>query len=169
MSNKNLPLGDKEMRTLADTLETPFHLYDEKAIRENARAFTKAFSWVPGFKNYYAVKACPNPEILKILKEEGFGADCSSLPELILSQKAGINGEDIMFTSNDTPPEEFKKAYEMNAVINLDDITHIETLQKAAGIPDLIGPVTQLSEILLKQNMVSLPNSFFLLTRKRKS
>jgi diaminopimelate decarboxylase len=139
MSNKNLPLGDKEMRTLADTLETPFHLYDEKAIRENARAFTKAFSWVPGFKNYYAVKACPNPEILKILKEEGFGADCSSLPELILSQKAGINGEDIMFTSNDTPPEEFKKAYEMNAVINLDDITHIETLQKAAGIPDLIS------------------------------
>jgi diaminopimelate decarboxylase len=139
MSNKNLPLGDKEMRTLADTLETPFHLYDEKAIRENARAFTKAFSWVPGFKNYYAVKACPNPEILKILKEEGFGADCSSLPELILSQKAGINGEDIMFTSNDTPPEEFKKAYEMKAVINLDDITHIETLQKAAGIPDLIS------------------------------
>jgi diaminopimelate decarboxylase len=139
MSNKNLPLGDKEMRTLADTLETPFHLYDEKAIRENARAFTKAFSWVPGFKNYYAVKACPNPEILKILKEEGFGADCSSLPELILSQKAGINGEDIMFTSNDTPAEEFKKAYEMKAVINLDDITHIETLQKAAGIPDLIS------------------------------
>jgi diaminopimelate decarboxylase len=85
------------------------------------------------------VKACPNPEILKILKEEGFGADCSSLPELILSQKAGINGEDIMFTSNDTPPEEFKKAYEMKAVINLDDITHIETLQKAAGIPDLIS------------------------------
>lgn len=139
MSNKNLPLGDKEMRTLADTLETPFHLYDEKAIRENARAFTKAFSWVPGFKNYYAVKACPNPEILKILKEEGFGADCSSLPELILSQKAGIKGEDIMFTSNDTPSEEFKKAYEMKAVINLDDITHIETLQKAAGIPDLIS------------------------------
>lgn len=139
MSNKNLPLGDKEMRNLADTLETPFHLYDEKAIRENARAFSKAFSWVPGFKNYYAVKACPNPEILKILKEEGFGADCSSLPELILSQKAGIKGEDIMFTSNDTPPEEFKKAYEMNAVINLDDITHIETLQKATGIPDLIS------------------------------
>lgn len=139
MSTKNLPLGDTQMLALADRFATPFHLYDEKAIRENARAFAKAFSWVPGFKNYYAVKACPNPEILRILKEEGFGADCSSLPELILSQKAGISGEDVMFTSNDTPPEEFKAAYDMNAVINLDDITHIETLQEAAGIPELIS------------------------------
>jgi diaminopimelate decarboxylase len=127
------------MLALANEYPTPFHLYDEKAIRANAKAFKEAFSWVPGFKNYYAVKACPNPEILKIMKDEGFGADCSSLPELVLSEQAGITGEDIMFTSNDTPVEEFRKAYGMGAVINLDDITHIDMLNGSVGIPDLIS------------------------------
>lgn len=139
MSEKKLPLSSERMLALANEYPTPFHLYDEKAIRANAKAFKEAFSWVPGFKNYYAVKACPNPEILKIMKDEGFGADCSSLPELVLSEQAGITGEDIMFTSNDTPVEEFRKAYGMGAVINLDDITHIDMLNDSVGIPDLIS------------------------------
>jgi diaminopimelate decarboxylase len=139
MSEKKLPLSSERMLALANEYPTPFHLYDEKAIRANAKAFKEAFSWVPGFKNYYAVKACPNPEILKIMKDEGFGADCSSLPELVLSEQAGITGEDIMFTSNDTPVEEFRKAYGMGAVINLDDITHIDMLNGSVGIPDLIS------------------------------
>ncbi|NCB01776.1 MAG: diaminopimelate decarboxylase [Spirochaetia bacterium] len=139
MSEKKLPLSPDEMAKLAYSKETPFHLYDEKGIRENARAFNKAFSWIHEFKNYYAVKACPNPAILQIMKEEGFGADCSSYPELLLAQKVGITGEDIMFTSNDTPSSEFIAAKKMNAVINLDDITHIETLYKSAGMPELIS------------------------------
>ena len=139
MSIKNLPLSSDEMAKLAASYETPFHLYDEKAIRENARAFNKAFSWIHGFKNYYAVKACPNPAILTIMREEGFGADCSSYPELLLAEKAGIIGEDVMFTSNNTQGYEFVAAKKMNAVINLDDITHIETLYKSAGMPDLIS------------------------------
>lgn len=139
MSVKHLPVDEKFLIELADTYQTPFHLYDEKAIRENARAFKRAFSWVPNFKNYFAVKACPNPEILKILKEEGFGADCSSLAELILSEKVGITGEDIMFTSNDTPSQEFAEARRLGAIINLDDITHIETLKESGKLPSLIS------------------------------
>jgi len=139
MSIKSLPLSADEMVRLANSKETPFHLYDEKAIRENAQSFMKAFSWVHNFKNYYAVKACPNPAILKIMREEGFGADCSSYPELLLAEKAGIIGENVMFTSNDTQGYEFAAAKRLNAVINLDDITHIETLHKSAGMPDLIS------------------------------
>lgn len=139
MSEKKLPVDAQTMLDLAQRFETPFHLYDEQAIRTNARAFKEAFSWVPGFKNYYAVKACPNPAILKIMQEEGFGADCSSLPELVLANQVGMEGEDLMFTSNDTPDEEFKAAYDMNAVINLDDITHIDTLKRAARMPELIS------------------------------
>ncbi|MGD1832694.1 MAG: diaminopimelate decarboxylase [Sphaerochaetaceae bacterium] len=139
MSVKTLPLSHEKMTQIANTYPTPFHLYDEKGIRENARAFRNAFAWVPGFKNYYAVKACPNPAILSILKEEGFGADCSSYPELLLAQKVGITGEDVMFTSNDTPDSEFIAARQMNAVINLDDITHIDSLYRNAGMPELIS------------------------------
>ncbi|MGE0076038.1 MAG: diaminopimelate decarboxylase, partial [Sphaerochaetaceae bacterium] len=139
MSTKNLPVDEATMLSLAAAYPTPFHLYDEQAIRANARAFKQAFSWVPGFKNFFAVKACPNPSILKIMKEEGFGSDCSSLPELVLSQQAGIVGEDIMFTSNDTPDEEFAAAFDMGAVINLDDITHIDSLVRSAKIPELIS------------------------------
>jgi len=139
MSEKRLPLDAKSLFALAQELPTPFHLYDEKAIREHARAFKRAFAWVPDFKNYYAVKACPNPHVLSIMKEEGFGADCSSLPELELARSVGIVGEDIMFTSNDTPDEEFKAAYDLEAVINLDDVTHIDALLRSARMPELIS------------------------------
>ena len=139
MSQKTLPLSHSDMASLADRLPTPFHLYDEKAIRQQVRAFKEAFSWVPNFKNYYAVKACPNPAIIRIMAEEGFGADCSSYPELLLARDAGISGEDIMFTSNDTPASEYVAAKELEAVINLDDITHIDFLEKVAGFPDLIS------------------------------
>lgn len=117
---------------------TPFHLYDEKGIRENARKMNQAFSWNKGFKEYFAVKATPNPTILKILKEEGCGTDCSSLTELMMSEKLGFSGDEIMFSSNDTPAEEFILAKKLGATINLDDFTHIEFLEKTAGIPEKI-------------------------------
>ncbi len=139
MSEKKLPIGHGQMLELASQLPTPFYLYDEKAMIEQARSFKRLFAWAPGFCNYYAVKACPNPTILKLLAQEGFGADCSSLPELLLAKACGITGKKIMFTSNDTPPEEFKAAYDLGAIINLDDITHIEALQQAVGTtPDTI-------------------------------
>ena len=117
---------------------TPFHVYDEKGIRENARRLYKAFSWNKGYKEYFAVKATPNPYILKILKEEGCGVDCSSLTELMMSECCGFSGSDIMFSSNVTPEEDMKKAYELGAYINLDDFTHIEFLEKLCGIPENI-------------------------------
>lgn len=132
------PLTKEQTLEIIKKHPTPFHVYDEKGIRENARKLYKAFSWSNGFKNYFAVKALPNPFILKILHEEGMGADCSSIPELILAQKAGITLEEIMFSSNDTPDEEFAKAGELGAIINLDDITHIPFMEKAAGIPNII-------------------------------
>ncbi len=139
MSEKKLPIGHGQMLELASQLPTPFYFYDEKAMIEQARSFKRLFAWAPGFCNYYAVKACPNPTILKLLAQEGFGADCSSLPELLLAKACGITGKKIMFTSNDTPPEEFKAAYDLGAIINLDDITHIEALQQAVGTtPDTI-------------------------------
>jgi len=139
MNRKTLPFTKKEIEKIIKKYPTPFHIYDEKAIRENARRFLKTFSWIPGFKEYFAVKACPNPYILKILKEEGFGADCSSLPELIMAEKVGLKGEDIMFTSNETPAKEYKKAKELGAIINLDDITHIEFLEKNIKLPKLLS------------------------------
>lgn len=139
MSEKTLPLSHGQLLELAYEHQTPFHLYDEQAIVENARAMKKAFSWAPGFCNYYAVKACPNPAILKLLANEGFGADCSSLPELILSKASGMTGEKIIFTSNDTPDNEFVEAYKLGAIINLDDITHIDALERALGtVPETI-------------------------------
>ena len=138
MNKRTVPLTKDQLESITKKYPTPFYFYYEKAIREQCRAFNKAFDWAPsGFKNYFAVKALPNPYILKILKEEGMGADCSSFPELILSEKAGITGEDIMFTSNDTPLSEFKMAKEMGAIINLDDITHLSYLEKI-GLPELI-------------------------------
>ena len=118
--------------------KTPFHIYDEKSMRENARRFKKAFGILPGFREFFAVKANPNPFIMKILKEGGFGTDCSSYPELLLSEKIGITGENIMFSSNDTPANEYIKAKELGAIINLDDISHIPFLEKHAGLPDII-------------------------------
>jgi len=138
MSEKKCPLNGEQLEELTKEFPTPFHLYDEAAIRANARALKAAFAWNPGFKEYFAVKAAPNPYLMKILKAEGFGADCSSLPELLLSESVGILGEEIIFTSNDTPAHEFVKAVELGAIVNLDDITHIDALEKCAGIPELV-------------------------------
>ena len=118
---------------------TPFYLYDEKGIRENARAVQEAFSWNKGFKEYFAVKATPNPALIQILREYGCGCDCSSLTELMLSKAMGLPGSDIMFSSNDTPAEEYAYADKIGAIINLDDITHIDFLEKVADIPDTVS------------------------------
>ncbi len=123
----------EQVEEIVKTYPTPFHIYDEKGIRENARAMNKAFSWNPGFKEYFAVKATPNPTILKILHEEGCGTDCSSMAELVLSEKSGITGYDVMFSSNETPAEEFVKCAEIGGIINLDDITHIDFVLEALG------------------------------------
>jgi diaminopimelate decarboxylase len=140
MPSKKLPFTKQEIEKIAKKYPTPFHIYDEKGIRDNARKLKKAFKNIRGFKEYFAVKACPNPFILKILKDEGFGTDCSSLPELMLSEKVGIVGENIMFTSNDTPSEEFVKAKQLGAIINLDDFSHIDFLEKTLGkLPELIS------------------------------
>jgi diaminopimelate decarboxylase len=139
MAEKRFPLSKDMVESIIKDHPTPFHLYDEKAIRENARKFYRAFEWVPGgFKNFFAVKALPNPYILSLLKEEGMGTDCSSLPELVLAERIGFSGEEIMFTSNDTPAVEYKKAKDLDAIINLDDITHIPFLEEHAGLPELI-------------------------------
>jgi diaminopimelate decarboxylase len=136
---KTLPFNEAQVREIIRSYPTPFHLYDERGIRQNARRLNAAFAWCPGFKEHFAVKALPNPYILKIAKEEGFGADCSSLPELELAERVGITGENIMFTSNDTPLKEFQRAKALGAVINLDDITHLPYLEKhAGGLPELI-------------------------------
>ncbi|MBI2039803.1 diaminopimelate decarboxylase [Candidatus Microgenomates bacterium] len=135
---KSLPFTKKQIEEIIKIYPTPFHIYDEKAIRENARKFYQAFSWIDGFKNYFAVKANPNPHILKILKKESMGTDCSSLPELILAEKVGLKGEEIMFTSNETPAKEYQYAKKLGAIINLDDISHIEFLESATGLPKLI-------------------------------
>ena len=136
---KKVPFITKQqLDEMVKTCPTPFHIYDEKGIRETARALFKAFSWNKGFKEYFAVKATPNPTILKILKEEGCGTDCSSLTELIMSDRCGFKGHEIMFSSNETPAEEYKKAAELGAIINLDDITHVDFLKDVAGIPKTI-------------------------------
>ena len=129
-----------EVKEIVKTYPTPFHIYDEKGIRENARRVREAFSWNPGYREYFAVKATPNPFLLKILHEEGCGCDCSSMTELMLSEACGITGEEIMFSSNDTPVEEFRKAADLGAVINLDDITHIDILEKELGrLPETVS------------------------------
>ena len=121
---RSLPFDKAKLEEIAAKWPTPFHIYDAKAIRENAKRLKKAFGWNKGFREYFAVKAAPNPHLMKILKEFDFGSDCSSLAELVLAEKVGNTGDRIMFTSNDTPAEEFRKAWELGAIINLDDITH---------------------------------------------
>lgn len=139
MTQKTVPFSLEFARKLTEQYPTPFHIYDEKQIREHARRFMRSFAWVPGgFRNFFAVKALPNPSIMRILREEGMGFDCSSLPELVLAEHVGAKGGDIMFSSNDTPAAEYRKAAELGAVINLDDISHIEFLEKNAGLPKLI-------------------------------
>lgn len=138
--SSDFPLSHSQLVELAKKFPTPFYIYDEKAIRENVKYFYKAFSIFPSFTEYFAVKALPNPYILKVLESEGCGGDCSSLPELMLCEKSGITGHRIMFTSNDTPAQEFVYAQKLGAIINLDDITHIEFLKNALGgkFPDTI-------------------------------
>ena len=130
----------EQLDEIVKTYPTPFHLYDEKGIRKNMQALKDAFSWNPGFKEYFAVKATPNPFLINILREYGCGCDCSSMTELMLSDAVGARGEDIMFSSNDTPAEEFVYADRLGAIINLDDFTHIEYLEQAIGhIPETIS------------------------------
>jgi diaminopimelate decarboxylase len=139
MATKVLPFSSDMLDSIARQYPTPFHLYDEKGMRENIQKLVEAFSWNKGFKEYFAVKAAPNPFLMKILKSYNIGADCSSLPELILAERCGITGENIMFTSNDTPEDEFQKARALGAVINLDDISHIAYLEQCAGLPELVS------------------------------
>ena len=140
MSEKKVPFDKELLYKISQREGTPFYIYDGKAIVNNFERFKKAFSWNSDFRNYFAVKALPNLNILKMLGERGSGSDCSSLPELKLSKEAGITGERIMFTSNDTPNEEFIEAYRLNAIINLDDITHINALESAIkGFPETIS------------------------------
>jgi diaminopimelate decarboxylase len=154
MTSQKLPFDKEQIEAIIAKYPTPFHIYDERAIRENARRLNAAFAWAPGFKEYFAVKATPNPRIIQMLREEGFGADCSSLTELILAERVGLAGTDIMFTSNDTPIEEFQKARELGAMINLDDISHISYLEEWTGLPELLcfrynpGPLKQGNAII---------------------
>ena len=130
----------EQVQGIVQAYPTPFHLYDEKGIRENVKRLKEAFSWNNGYREYFAVKATPNPFILDILKEYGCGTDCSSMTELMMSDACGFSGHDIMFSSNDTPPEEFAFAEKMGAIINLDDITHIACLEETLGyIPETIS------------------------------
>lgn len=131
-------LNLEKAREIARQIPTPFHIYDEAGIRENARAVRRAFAWNPGFKEYFAVKATPNPYILQILHEEGCGCDCSTYTELLLAEAVGVTGKEIMFSSNVTPAQDMKKAYELGAYINLDDATHVDFLQQVAGIPETV-------------------------------
>lgn len=150
---KKVPFVTKEkIEEITETYPTPFHIYDEKGIRENAKAVKEAFAWNKGFREYFAVKATPNPFLINILHEYGCGCDCSSLTELMLSNALGIHGEDVMFSSNDTPQEDYEYAAKIGAVINLDDITHIDFLEKILGkLPETMscrynpGGVFQLS------------------------
>lgn len=154
----NFPLSHERLLELAKKFPTPFYLYDEKAIRDNMADFTKAFSIFPKFTEHFAVKAMPNPYMLKVLADCGCGGDCSSLPELMLCQMSGITGERVIFTSNETPAEEFQLAYKQGNIINLDDITHIEFLRASLGgkFPELIcfrynpGPLKEGNAIIGK-------------------
>ncbi len=138
MTTKQLPFSKQQIEKIIEQYPTPFHIYDEKGIREYARKFIKAFSWNSGFKEFYAIKSAPNPYLMKIMRQEGFGIDCSSIAELVLAEKLGMKGDEIMFTSNDTPAYEYKKAVDLGAIINLDDISHIEYLEKNVGLPNLV-------------------------------
>ena len=128
----------EQLEDIAARYPTPFHLYDAQGIRENARRLKAAFSWNPGYREYFAVKATPTPAILKILQEEGCGVDCSSYTELLMSEACGFTGSDIMFSSNETPAQDMQKAYELGAYINLDDLTHVDFLKETAGIPKTV-------------------------------
>lgn len=138
MTEKKLPFTREFMEEIINNYPTPFHIYDEKCIRENAQRLKQAFSWHPDFKQYFALKATPNPNILKILSDEGFGLDCSSMAELILAEQCGLSGEEVVFSSIVPPAEEFQKARDLGVLISLDDISHIEYLKQVASIPEIM-------------------------------
>lgn len=139
MNNKKPFISLSKAQEITKVYPTPFHIYDEAGIRRTARALKAAFAWNPGFKEYFAVKATPNPEILRILREEGCGVDCSSETELMLSDAVGFAGHEIMYSSNETPETEFARAYAQGAIINLDDYTLIETMERACGVPETVS------------------------------
>lgn len=139
MNQKKPFVSLEQVQEMAKTYPTPFHLYDEKGIRENARRVKEAFAWNPGFREYFAVKATPNPRLLQILSEEGFGCDCSSYTELLMSEAVGQTGHNIMFSSNVTPAEDFALAAKLGAIINFDDITHIDFFEKIAPFPETMS------------------------------
>ncbi len=136
---RTLPFTADMIEQIKRDYPTPFYLYDEAGIRQNARRLLAAFSWSPGFKEFYAVKALPNPQILKVLQEEGCAGDCSSLAELELCHRINMTGEQIMFTSNNTLAKDFARAKQLGAIINLDDISHLEYVEKHVGLPELIS------------------------------
>ncbi|MDU7052817.1 MAG: diaminopimelate decarboxylase [Dialister sp.] len=138
MSKKEIPFSGQLIKDIAETYGTPFHLYDEKGILDNVKRLQQAFSWHPDFYEYFAVKATPNPWIMKSLHNVHVGADCSSMAELILAEAVGLSGEEIVFSSNDTPDEEFIKAHELGAIINLDDISNLDDLERLGIIPERI-------------------------------
>lgn len=138
MAEKILPFSKEQVKEIIANYPTPFHIYDEKGIRNFATHLNNTFDWNEGFKEYFAIKATPNPYLMKILRSEGFGIDCSSFAELELAARVGMKGEEIILTSNDTPVDEFQKAFDLGAVINLDDISHFSYLEKNVGIPELI-------------------------------
>jgi len=135
----DFPWTEEQVLQLARRFPTPFHVYDERMIREQVRGLLAAFAWCPGFRNHFAVKATPNPYILRVLQEEGCGVDCSSATEVILSRRMGFRGEEIMFTSNNTPLKEYSIAKAAGAVVNLDDLSHVEFLHRELGLPELVS------------------------------
>lgn len=139
MPTSQLPFDGALIEELQQQFPTPFYVYDEAAIRANAQRLNAAFQWCPEFKEFFAVKATPNPHLLKILVEEGCGADCSSLPELLICERLGMPGSDVMFTSNNTQKHEYKQALGMGAIVNIDDITHIEYIEQHLGLPELLS------------------------------
>ena len=138
MTDKKIPFSDELIRQVAQQYGTPFHIYDEKGIHDNMKRLQKAFSWNPNFHEYFAVKATPNPWIMKSLKELGIGADCSSMAELVLAESVGITGDQIVFSSNDTPDEEFLKANDLGAIINLDDVSNLGDMERLHIVPEKI-------------------------------
>jgi len=136
---KDFPWSEEQIVALAREHETPFHIYHEEGIRQQVRGLMKAFSWCPGYRNHFAVKATPNPYLLQILKEEGCGTDCSSISEMVLSEKMHFSGDQVMFTSNNTPIKEYAYAKKLGAIINLDDLSHVEYLHAELGLPEFVS------------------------------
>eukprot|EP00919_Chromeraceae_sp_WS-2016_P065988 GHVR01156123.1.p1 GENE.GHVR01156123.1~~GHVR01156123.1.p1 ORF type:complete len:284 (+),score=70.54 GHVR01156123.1:35-886(+) len=139
MSKTLSPFTEEDIKEVRERVSTPCHLYSEVGLRETCKSLIAAFSWCKGYSNFFAVKANPNPYLLNIMKEAGFGCDCSSMAELILAESCGFIGDNIMFSSNNTPISEFKKAKELGAIINLDDISHIEYINERIGLPDMLS------------------------------